>query len=163
MNWFSRIKESPNYDRLRNSLEFKHIRKQAVILGSFSVVFLLLTAMAGIPDGKMSAKSLMAFVMGFVVLIPMTLYYLYRLTSLFFHIERWCFTEVTLDNPHLEGRGSACFTVTIRDRSGRELQRDTSSLFQSQSEPYFDECVNKKALIGYNDETDTVAVIQIYT
>lgn len=161
MDWFSRIKESPNYERLKHSLEYRHLRKQAILSGSFSAVFILLVALTGLPNSTMGAKSVMAFVMGILVLIPMTLYYVYQMAALFFKIDRWTFSETILDKPHMGSRGSAYFTVTVRDRSGRELQRDTSSLFHSYSEPCFDDCVNKTALIGYNDETDTVAVIQI--
>ena len=158
MNWLPRIKESPNYDRLIQSVEFRATRRDALVVWIATAALLLLSG-AGLSGGR--AKTMASFVVTILLMVPFSLYYVYRFVILFVRIERWTFTEAVLDKPHMGSRGSAYFTVTVRDRSGRELQRDTSSLFHSYSEPCFDDCVNKTALIGYNDETDTVAVIQI--
>ena len=50
-------------------------------------------------------------------------------------------------------------TVTVRDRSGRELEKETSHIFGTASDPVFEDYVNCRVLIGYHDERDTVAVI----
>ena len=108
-----------------------------------------------------SARGVAGFVMVILVMIPYSLDYVYRLAVLFWKIDHWVFSEAVLDKPHLGGKGGAWFTVTIRDRSGREIVKDTSHIFGNVSEPVFEECVNKRALRGYNSETDTVAVIHI--
>lgn len=160
MTWLSKIKESPNYARLRNSLEFRYVRRQALLIGIPCGIILLLAILVGAVGGDLSARSAFTFAMGLVFLLPVSAYYIYRLVSLFFSIDRYVFTEVLLDRPHMGGRYGAYFTVTVRDRSGRELQRDTSCMFGNMHEPCFDDCVNKKMLIGYNEETDRVVVIR---
>ena len=93
-------------------------------------------------------------------MIPYSLYYVYRVGVLFWKIERWAFSETTLDRPHLGYKDGAWFTVTVRDRSGRELEKETSHIFGTASDPVFEDYVNSRVLIGYHDESDTVAVIQ---
>ena len=158
MNRFFRIKESSNYERLRNSLEFRCLRRSAMAIWIFTAAMLLLAALVGI--GK-TGRSMASFVILIVVFFPLNLYYVYRFAVLFSDIDHWTFTQVKLDRPHIGGRGGAYFTVTVRDRSGRELERDTGVLFGEIWEPRFEDSNNKMALVGYNDETDTVALIKI--
>lgn len=157
MLWLQKLKDSPNYPRIRNSVELKAQLRQALFVWIATAVMLLLAALAGV--GK-TPKSTVSFVIIVLFMIPYSLYYVYRVGILFWKIERWTFSEATLDRPHLGYKNSACFTVTVRDRSGRELQRDTTNIFGSISEPVFDDCVNKRVLVGYHDETDTVAIIR---
>ena len=158
MDWLSRIKESPNYDRLIHSVEFRAIRRDALIVWIATAALLLLSG-AGLSGGR--AKTMASFVVTVLLMVPYSLYFVYRLVILFVHIQRWTFTEAVLDKPHMGNKGSAYFTVTVRDRSGRELQRDTANIFGRSFDPVFEECVNQKALIGYNDKTDTIVVIKI--
>ena len=158
MHWLSQIKESPNSERIKKSLEFRATRRDALVVWIATAALLLLSG-AGLSGGR--AKTMASFVVTILLMVPFSLYYVYRFVILFVRIERWTFTEAVLDKPHMGTKGSAYFTVTVRDRSGRELQRDTSNIFGRSFDPVFEDCVNKRALIGYNSESDTVAVIQI--
>ncbi len=157
MLWLQKIKDSPNYPRIKNSLEFKTQRRHALFVWIATAAMLLIAAVAGVGS---SAKSTMAFVMLIVFAVPYSLYYVYRVGVLFWKMERWAFSETTLDRPHLGYKGGAWFTVTVRDRSGRELEKETSHIFGTSSDPVFEDYVNRRVLIGYHDESDTVAVIQ---
>ena len=158
MHWLSQIKESPNYERIKKSLEFRAQRRDALTVWIFTAVMLLIFGAFGTGS---SARGVIGFVMVILLMIPYSLYYVYRLAVLFWKIDHWVFSEALLDKPHLGGKGGAWFTVTLRDRSGREIVKDTPHIFGNVSDPVFEECVNKRALVGYNSETDTVAVIQI--
>ena len=158
MHGLSQIKESPHYERIKNSLEFRAQRRSALVVWICTAIMLLIYGAIG--SGG-TARGVAGFVMVILFMIPYSLYYVYRLTVLFWKIDHWVFSEAVLDKPHLGGKGGAWFTVTIRDRSGREIVKETSHIFGNVSEPVFEECVNKRALMGYNSETDTVAVIHI--
>jgi hypothetical protein len=158
MNRISQIKESPNYGRIKNSLEFRAQRHGALIVWIFTAVMLLVASIAGVGN---SARGVMSFILLILFMVTYSLYYVYRLAVLFWKIDHWVFSETLLDKPHQWRKGGAWFTVTLRDRSGREIVKDTSHIFGNVSDPVFEDCVNKRALVGYNSETDTVAVIQI--
>ena len=125
MLWLQKIKDSPNYPRIKNSVELKAQRRNALLVWIVTAVLLLLTALTGV--GK-SPKSTVAFLMTAFFMIPYSLYYVYRVGVLFWKIERWAFSETTLDRPHLGYKSSAWFTVTVRDRSGRELEKTSVDL-----------------------------------
>ena len=157
MLWLQKIKDSPNYPRIRNSVEFKAQRRHALFVWIVTAAVLLLAALTGPGKNPKSMVSL-AIMLPFVILY--SLYYVYRVGVLFWKMERWSFSETTLDRPHMGYKSGAWFTVTVRDRSGRELEKETSKIFSTATEPIFEDYVNHKVLVGYNDETDTVAVIR---
>ena len=157
MLWLQKLKDSPNYPRIRNSVELKAQLRQALFVWIATAVMLLLAALVGV--GK-TPKSTVSFVIIVLFMVPYSLYYVYRVGVLFWKIECWTFSETTLDRPHLGYKNAACFTVTVRDRSGRELEKETSHIFGTASDPVFEDYVNRRVLIGYNEETELVAVIQ---
>jgi len=154
MRSFSEIKESPNYRRLKNSVEFKAERRSTLVVSIFCLILILLMAAAA-----GTSRGIARAVIGFVIMIPCFLYQLYRLVRIFFHMDSYTFTEVLLDQPKQGYKGSMYFTVRIRDRSGQEFETDTNAIF-SRSEPCFEDYVNQKALIGYNNDTELVVVIK---
>ena len=155
MRSFSEIKESPHYQRLKNSVEFKAEWRSSLIVGIFYLILLLLMFTVGSLNSAGTARA----VIGAIIMIPCLLYQLYRLVRIFFHMESFTYTEAILDRPKQGYKGSMYFTVRIRDRSGREFDADTHSIF-SRSEPCFEDYVNQKVLIGYNNDTELVVVIQ---
>ena len=155
MRSFSEIKESPHYQRLKNSVEFKAEWLSSLIVGIFCLILILLMFTVGSLNSAGTARA----VIGAIIMIPCLLYQLYRLVRIFFHMESFTYTEAILDRPKQGYKGSMYFTVRIRDRSGREFDADTHSIF-SRSEPCFEDYVNQKVLIGYNNDTELVVVIQ---
>ena len=155
MDFLSKIRESPNYERLKKSVEVKACVRDLLIFGALLIFFALLIA-APAADNRSNAGiwAILLF-----VLVPCVLYFSYKLIEIFLYIDCYSFTEVVLDRPRQGYRGVMYFTVTIRDRHGRELEVDTRHIF-SQGNPNFEEYVNQRALIGYNDQTERVVVVQ---
>ena len=84
---------------------------------------------------------------------------LYRVFHIFSHIDSYTYTEAFLDRPHLCNRGTRYFTVRIRDCFGREFDANTNNIF-NKNEPCFEDYIDQKVLIGYNNVTGLVVVIE---
>ena len=164
MNPIQKMKNSPHYLRLKESVEYRFDRKQFVIVASlfgglFVLLLLMLLPLTGQTDRSDSAITMGLAFLGFLY-CPLILYQAYRWLEIFLHIDSYIFREVVLDRPHTAGRYGMYFTVTFLDRHGKPLKRDTAKMFFSQSEPCFEDYNNQKVLIGYNEETDRVVVIK---
>ena len=163
MLWLQKIKDSPNYPRLKNSVQYRYERKQfliiAIVLGALYLFMLLpiLDLILSEPgrEGGIAALLLMSF-----ITLPLIAWFAYRWLRLFLHIDDWSFSEAVLDKPHAGYKGGVYFTVTVTDRRGNRRQVDTANMFSS-GEPMLEDYVNQKVLIGYNEETELVAVISV--
>lgn len=155
MRSFSEIRESPNYQRLKNSVEFKAEWRSTWIVGVFCLILILLMFTVGSLNSADTARA----VIGTIIMIPCLLYQVYRLVRIFFHMESFTYTEAVLDRPKQGYKGSMYFTVRVRNRFGKEIDVDTNRIF-SRAEPSFEDYVNQKVLIGYNNVTGLVVVIQ---
>ena len=155
MRSLSEIRESPNYDRLRNSVEAKACTKDCVIVGILFAVFTLIMAL---PTNN-AATQVLSWLAYLFLIFPFFLYAVYKLVEIFLHIDSYAFTEVVFDHPRLGYRGSMSFAVTLDDRQGRKLELETGPIF-SHGSPNFEEYVNQKVLVGYNDKTERVVVIK---
>ena len=162
MLWLQKIKDSPNYETLKHSVQYRFERKQfwiiAIVLGALYLFTLpacldLILFEPG-RDGGIAALLLMSF-----IVLPLIAYFAYRWLRLFLYIDRWCFSEAVLDKPHAGYKGGVYFTVTVTDRRGNRIQADTANMFSS-GEPRLEDYVNHKVLVGYNEETELVAVIK---
>ena len=162
MLWLQKIKDSPNYPRLKNSVQYRFERKQFLVIAGILGAAYLLGLMASLDlirfepgrDGGIAILVMMS-----VMVLPMVAYFAYRWLRLFLHIDAWRFSEAVLDKPHAGYKGGVYFTVEITDRRGNKKQVDTANMFSS-AEPMLEDYVNQKILIGYNGETELVAVIQ---
>ena len=155
MRSFSEIKESPNFQRLKNSVEFKAEWRSTWIVGVFCLILIFLMFTVGSLHSANTARS----VIGTIIMIPCLLYQLYRLVRIFFHIDSYTYTEAVLDRPKQGYKGSMYFTVRVRNRFGKEIDVDTNRIF-SRAEPNFEDYLNQKVLIGYNNVTGLVVVIK---
>lgn len=163
MERLRKIWEHPNFERIRNSVEFKHLKKEALLVcgllgGLFALMLILISSLA---EGTVYLKpkaAIQMMLMGLFVLGSVS-YYLYRIWELFWYIDRYTFSTALLDKPHQGYRGSIYFTVEVLNRQGKTVTKDTRNLF-SQGEPNFEEYLNRQVLVGYNDEADIVVVIQ---
>lgn len=155
---FSEIKEHRHYKTIKNSVEFRHNLWWALFVSAATAFFLALTLIR--PDVPLKSRSMVSAFFGFCIMVPYSLYRIYRVVIPFFYMDSYCFTEALLDQPHHRGKGSMYFAVTLRDRMGREFEADTHAIFSYGWSPIFEEYINKKALIAYNEKTGTVLVIK---
>lgn len=160
MERLRRIWEHPNFDRIKNSVEWKALKREILllfgILGGYSLFLIVIMLNARIQD---SPKAALGTVLMVLLLLGETCYYLYRIWELFWYIDRYTFSTALLDKPHQGYKGSMYFTVEVLNRQGKTISRDTRKIF-SQGNPNFEEYLNKQVLVGYNEETDMVVVIQ---
>ena len=86
-----------------------------------------------------------------------------RTISLFRHVESYHFCKANLCNP--KGgrvRDTIKFTVLIEDADGGKFVADTHSIFSTHKDLTglgFEDYVNQKVTIAYNEETGNVVVI----
>ena len=167
MSRIQKIKDSPHYLRLKESVEYRYDKKQFILISVFSCIVLvpliLLFAIVCESSGDAAAAVAMDFLL-MLILLGFWLYLGYRWLEIFLHIDSYIFCEVLLDQPHIENYGRygsrIRFTVAFTDRHGKQLKRDTAAMFSSGAEPYLEDYNNKTVLIGYNEETDRVVVIK---
>lgn len=164
MEFIHKIKDSPHYMRLKNSVQYRYDRKQFLVMSAFFAGLFVFFVVMLLPLRGHSAKSDASMTIGllflFFVYLPFLLYLAYRWLEIFLYIDSYIFCRVRLDQPHSAGRYGVYFTVEFTDRHGNRLQRDTARMFQSSSEPRLEDYNNQTVLIGYNEESDRVIVIE---
>lgn len=162
MLWLQKIKDSPNYPRLKNSAQYRFDRRQfllvAGILGAaVLIVFFSTLDLLRFDKGVGAFWTLnLCMLLAYLPIIALVAYHWLRL---FLHIDGWHFSEAVLDQPHAGYKGGVYFTVEITDRLGNRKRVETDRIFTS-AEPRVEDYVNHRVLIGYNEETNLVAVIQ---
>lgn len=161
MNFLQKVRESPNYTRLKNSEQYRYDKRQFIIISVvFGIIFLLLLPAIVLVAGDASAAAafflLLFLMMGYFLLWG---YYTYHWLEIFRHMESYIFFQARLDQPHMNGRGGVSFTVKFTDRHGKPQQKETSKMFSSQSEPLLEDYNNQTVLLGYNEETDRLVLI----
>lgn len=159
-----KIKDSPHYLRLKESVEYRYDKKQFIMMASifgglYAFLLLMFLPLAGDTEYG-AAITIIWLVFPGLFYLPILLYFAYRWLEIFLYIDSYMFCEVLLDQPHVQGRGGVKFTVAFTDRHGKQLKRETSTMFSSGAEPYLEDYNNQKVLIGYNEETDRVVVIK---
>ena len=162
MNPMQKIKDSPHYSRLKESVEYRFDRKQVIIMASVFGGYFLLILLVCLPAVGNAAWDVLGVMMLIMLLIflPIVAYFVYHWLEIFLRIDSYVFREVVLNRPQVATRGRVKYTVTFTDRHGKSLTRDTSRMFTSQTQPLLEDYNNQTVLIGYNEETDRVVVIQ---
>ncbi len=162
MHFFGKIKDSPNYERLKNSVQYRYDRWQFRIIGIFCAILILpMLALLSLGIGVKGAEVAVAFgIVYMLAMLCMVAYFAYHWLEIFRYMDSYIFCQVRLDQPHVAGRSGVKFTVEFTDRHGKLQKRDTDTMFSSHWEPYLEDYNNKIVLIGYNEETDRIVIIQ---
>ena len=162
MNRFFRIKESPNYDRLKNSIEYRYERQQWIISAVIMAIAELLSAARvfgyGLREPDFEVFALILVILN-MVFLPLLAYLGWRVLRIFRKIDSYTFCEAMLDRPRTGYKGAVSFQVEIRTRSGATINRETHAIFGSW-DTRLEDYVNQKVIVAYNEETDTVIVVQ---
>lgn len=161
MKFIRRIKESPYYERLKNSLDYTFCVRQAkiisVIFGLILLLFVPVIILAAQNPESIAGAVLALFWL--FALIVLWAYVSYGWLEIFLHMDSYIFCQVRLDHPHVEGRAGTYYTVEFIDRHGKTLKRDTKAMFTSNWEPFLEDYNNQTVLIGYNEVTERIVVI----
>ena len=140
---------------LWHSLEMHTVRRDFLIyLGLFG--FLCLLALPG--GSNTGAETLML-----ICLLPVLIFYIWRVICIFRDPEGYYFCECQLTQPHSNfWLKMMYFTVYIELPNGRTDTVDTHAIFEAHGimEPRMEDYVNSKATIAYNPSTGMVVVIQ---
>lgn len=164
MNPMQKIKDSPHYLHLKESVENRYARKRffSVLVFCSSIVLLVLLILQTHRDhpDKINPNSIYSLAFMCLVCSVFILYEAYRWLGIFRHIESYTFCQAQLMHPHEGSRFGVKFTVQFKNRHGEWLRRDTRFMFSSRRKPYLEEYNNHTVLIGYNEETDRVVVIK---
>ena len=151
MRSISEIRESPNFQRLKNSIEYKTELRNVMVIGGVFGTLSLIILLIGENTGIGVIYALMC--------AGLIIYQIYRLLRIFSCMDSYTYTETILDHPRQGFRGAMYFTVRVRNRFGKEIDVDTNHIF-SRAEPNFEDYLNQKVLIGYNNDTELVVVIK---
>lgn len=160
----SELRSNPNYDKIKGSVQIAYFRRRAIGAVVFLMLYFLLIMLPILSLREMVAEHgneaawTMCILVMVLVILMVAISGIYPLVIPFAHMDSYTFTEVAMDHPYPGYRGRMCFAVEVMDRRGKRRKRYTRMMF-SHAQPNFEEYLNKKALIGYNDETDTVVVI----
>lgn len=161
MKTWQEIKESPNYRRLKESVEMKFSKRCAILYAVLTgFCALMVAAPTALADDPAVAAMTITFML--MVLLPFPIFYIYRIFKIYSHMDDYTFTECLLDKPHGGwGRDTMYFDVKVRDRFGAEIPTETHAIFATRGEfsPLLEDYINKKVVIGYNNVTEYVVVI----
>jgi hypothetical protein len=161
--FFSRkIKESPHFQRLKESLDYTFEKRQVLILTiTFGLIMLMFVPVLILGAQSANVMAGMAVVMlWFLTLVGIWAYTFHKWVEIFLHIDSYIFRQAQLDHPHVKGRGGTYYTVEFTDRNGKTLRRDTRAMFTSAAEPFLEDYNNKTVTIGYNEKTDRLVVLR---
>ena len=158
MHFLQKIKDSPHYERLKKSAQYRFDRRQFLGMAAITFGYILLTLLSTSSGIKRDLSNAIAVIFS-LAFLGATLYFGYRWLEIFLCMEHYIFCHVKMDNIHLRGRGYACFTVEFTDRQGKTQTRDTDNMFSSYREPYAETYNHQMALVAYNEKTDRLVVI----
>lgn len=165
MNPIQKIKDSPHYPQLKQSLEYYHCRKRFIV--SFVLVciftiptFLLLFLAEGSAgsDGSVVIVFLCA-----LFFIGYSIYCAHRWLQIFLHMDDYLFFPVVLSKPfvhHSRFAAYVCYSLTFPNMDGKIITRETAAMFRNYTDPCLQDYNNKTVLVGYNEETDRLVVIK---
>ena len=144
--------------RLLASLELAHARSNLILyLIATPVMILTVVLTSGHPEFWPAAV-----VLGLVMLLPIAMFYGWRIISIFRKEEHYWFCRCVLSQPHPGAlRYTMYYTVLLEDPEGRKFPARTHAIFYSRGfiGPTIEDFTNKTVTIAYNRETGMVVVI----
>ena len=152
-----RVKDSPNYDNIVKSLDFRFGRRQTLVFISYFVVFMLYSRFRYSP-GSMELR--IYWIVCSVFLGPAIIWSLIRWLGIFIRLDSYVFFKTRLDQPNLGFKYGIYYTVHGMDAQGRFIQANTRRMFSNLLPPTFEEYNNLPVLAGYNQRTGRVIIVR---
>ena len=150
------LKDSPNYENIIKSLDFRYGRRQALLMVITSAVLFLVDRMK-YPDPEEMRRFLILWA---VIMAPVTLWCLIRWLDIFIKPDAYVFFTAKLDQPNLGYKRGVYYTINGTDRQGRPIVANTRKMFSNLFSPTFEEYNNLKVLVGYNERTGRVIIVR---
>lgn len=144
--------------RLWGSLEMTYWRRQLIFCGVMAVFMLIIAARMTEPFGYWATAGILEA----VCVLPLVIFYGYRIWKIFRRKESYIFCRAQLSQPHqMLWAKTMYFSVLVETPEGRKIPRETRAIFLPYGimEPLAVDYVNQTATIGYNPETENVVVI----
>ena len=114
MDFLHKIKDSPNYNRLKNSAQYRYDRRQFLIMSViFGIIFLMFLPLFFLVGDGGDAASFVLVVFMLMGYFLVWLYFLYRWLEIYLYIDSYIFCHARLDQPHVHGRGGASFLIPL--------------------------------------------------
>lgn len=150
------------YRTLWQSLDMAWVRKNLikVLVVTGAALLLAVFPLMNLPKEEMIQVCAATAAM---IILPVLLFCLWRTLRIFWKAESYTFNRCKLDRPKGGAlRDTMRFTVVVQDREGRSYAVDTHSIFATHGMfgPLLEEYVNCTVTIAYNEETETVVVIE---
>lgn len=159
MNFFDKLKNSPHYERLKNSVQYRFDRRQFLVMAAITAGYIMIAFLGASSGIKRDASVAIAFIFS-LLFLGITLYFGFRWLEIFLYMDSYYFCQVKLEKLHTQVRGMVKFAVEFTDRHGKKLVRETDAMFSSDREPYVEDYNQKMVLVGYNEVTDRLVVIK---
>ena len=138
--------------KLFHSLEVEHYGKQIATVGIVVLIFGTILLLRQLSLGVLFT----------LTILPLLIYYGYRLIRIFRCADQYIFCRVTLSEPHHNfWTKSMYFTVTLEHPEISRRSRDTQPIFATHGivPPLMEDYVNQTVTVAYNPLTDTLVVI----
>ena len=152
----ARLKDSPNYENIVKSLDFRYGCRETLIMVITSAALFLVARMK-YPDPEEMRRFLILWA---VIMAPVTLWCLIRWLGIFIKPDAYVFFTTKLDQPNLGYKRGVYYTINGIDRQGRPFVANTRKMFSNLFPPTFEEYNNLKVLVGYNERTGRVIIVR---
>lgn len=161
----SKIKKSPHYPLLRQSLEYRHCRKNYFVSLTFAILFTAPTFFILLLGGNQSGDDLQIFFFLLVSLasVGYSIFCAYSWLQIFLHMDDYTFFTATLLKPivtHSRYHHSVRYSLTFPNMDGTIITRETASMFHNYADPCLEDYNGKQVMVGYNEVTDRLVVIK---
>ena len=151
-----RLKDSPNYENIVKSLDFRFGRRQVLVMIVAALLGILIS-MLKYPDPE---EKRIFMIVAAAIFGPAILWYLIRWLDIFIKPDHYIFFTAVLDQPNLGYKRGIYYTIHGIDREGRPIVANTRKIFGTLFAPTFEEYNNLKVLVGYNERTGRTIVVR---
>ena len=153
-----RLKDSPNYENIVKSLDFRFGRRQTLGIAILAVLIILI-ARAKDPYATLDTMAPLLITYG-IILGPTLLVCLIRWLDIFIKPDGYIFFTAVLDQPNPGYKRGIYYTIKGTDRKGRPIVANTRKMFDRIVPPTFEEYNNLKVLVGYNERTGRLIIVR---
>lgn len=158
---------------IKQSIEYKYYYRNALMCSIVFIILLIAQILIYIIPPILDKQGILdmdeidfnlSFMFLIIIIFPFVVFYIYKCIYLLKNYNKYIYIEVDLNKPRSceYKRSRMYFEIEIPRLGESNLKKETASIFSTSSDlfaPYFDDYVNKKITIGYQEDNDYVIVI----